>query len=177
MNGRARWGWMGGMAIVVAVGGPAAALELDPAAVRGQFVLPAEPAGAVSPTAAKGQLTKTPQTVVIAGRVGARGVDPFLDKKASFMLVEIPADDHAKAPGHDNDNCPFCKKRQANAPMVAVRFVGADGKEIPLDSRTLFGIQKGSDVVVRGSGVFDPKLGIPVIQLTADGIYVRQAPR
>lgn len=169
--------WMAGAALVAAFAGPAVALEIDPAAVRGQFVLPAEPAGALSPTAAKGQLTKAPQPVVIAGRVGARGVDPFLDKRASFMLVEIPADDHAKDPGHDNDNCPFCKKRQANAPMVAVRFVGADGKEIPLDSRGLFGIQKGSDVVVRGTGVFDPKLGIQVIQLTADGIYVRQPAR
>jgi len=174
---RAWQGWLRGMAIVAAVAAPAVALELDPAAIRGQFVLPAEPAGALSPTAAKGQLAKAPQPVVIAGRVGARGVDPFLDKKASFMLVEIPADDHAKDPGHDNDNCPFCKKRQANSPMVAVRFIGADGKEIPLDSRTLFGIQKGSDVVVKGAGVFDPKLGIQVIQLTADGIYVRQPAR
>ena len=149
------------------------ALEIDPAAARGRLLLPAEPAGAVTPTAAKEALSKEPRPVVVAGRVGARGMDPFLSDKASFMLVEIPADDHAKKPGHDNDNCPFCKKRQANAPMVAVRFVGADGKELPIDSRKLFGIQKGSDVVIRGSGVFDAKLGIPVIQLTADGIFVR----
>ena len=66
-----------------------------------------------------------------------------------------------------------CAPAEANAPMVAVRFVGTDGKELPIDSRKLFGIQKGSDVVIRGSGVFDAKLGIPVIQLTADGIFVR----
>jgi hypothetical protein len=157
----------------VVCAGRCPALEIDPGAMRGRFMLPAEPAGAVAPSAAKAQLAKEPKPVVIAGRIGARGIDPFLENKASFMLVEIPADDHAKAPGHDNDNCPFCKKRQANSPMVAVQFVGADGKEIPIDSRKLFGLQKGSDVVVRGSGVFDPKLGIPVIQLTADGIFVR----
>jgi len=150
------------------------ALEIDPAAVRGQLVLPAEPAGAITPTAAKEKLTKDPQPIVIAGRIGARGgMEPFLENKASFVLVEIPADDHAKKPGHDNDNCPFCKKRQANAPMTAVQFVGADGKVIPVDARKLFGIQKGGDVVVRGQGVFDPKLPIPVIQLTADGMFVR----
>ncbi|MFM8892624.1 MAG: hypothetical protein ACKOTB_13560 [Planctomycetia bacterium] len=162
--------------LAAAVGGAgsfAAALEIDPTAVRGRLVLPAEPAGAVTPTAAKEALAKEPRPVVVAGRVGARGMDPFLADKASFMLVEIPADDHAKKPGHDNDNCPFCKKRQANAPMVAVRFVGTDGKELPIDSRKVVGIQKGSDVVIRGSGVFDAKLGIPVIQLTADGIFVR----
>ncbi len=148
-------------------------LEIDPAAVRGRLVLPAEPEGAVTPSAAKEKLTKDPQPIVLAGRVGARGMEPFLDNKASFVLVEIPADDHAKKPGHDNDNCPFCKKRQANAPMIAVQFVGADGTVIPVDARKLFGIQKGSEVVVRGQGVFDPKLAIPVIQLTADGMYVR----
>jgi len=168
------------MAILVAFGGAIAVqpasclgLEIDPAAVRGRLVLPAEPEGAVTPTAAKEKLTKDPQPIVLAGRVGARGMEPFLDNKASFVLVEIPADDHAKKPGHDNDNCPFCKKRQANAPMIAVQFVGADGAVIPVDARKLFGIQKGSEVVVRGQGVFDPKLAIPVIQLTADGMYVR----
>ena len=149
------------------------ALDVDPAAVRGQLLLPTEPAGALTPTAAKQKLTKTPQPVVLAGRVGARGMDPFLENKASFVLLEIPADDHARKPGHDNDNCPFCKKRQANAPMTAVQFLGADGKVIPVDARKLFGIQKGSDVVVRGQGAFDPKLAIQVIQLTAEGIYVR----
>jgi hypothetical protein len=101
-------------------------------------------------------------------------MEPFLENKASFVLQEIPADDHAGKAGHDADNCPFCKKRSANAPMVAVQFVGEDGKVLPLDARKLFGIKKGQDVVVRGSGVFDPKLAIPVIQLTAEAIHVRK---
>jgi len=152
---------------------PGLALEIDPAAVRGQLLLPQEPAGAVTPTAAKEKLTKEPQPIVLAGRIGARGMEPFLDNKASFVLVEIPADDHAKKPGHNADDCPFCKKKQAGTPMTAVQFLGADGKVIPVDSRKLFGIQKGSDVVVSGRAVFDPKLAIPIIQLTADGIFVR----
>jgi hypothetical protein len=43
-----------------------------------------------------------------------------------------------------------------------------------MDARKLFGIQAGQDVVIRGSGVFDPKLGVPILQITADGIYVRK---
>jgi len=165
--------WAVAMAAAILPAGLARGLEIDPAAVRGRLVLPQEPAAAVTPTAAKEKLTKEPQPVVLAGRVGARGMEPFLDNKASFVLVEIPADDHAKKPGHNADDCPFCKKKQANAPMTAVQFLGADGKVIPVDSRKLFGIQKGSDVVVTGKAVFDPKLAIPIIQLTADGIYVR----
>jgi hypothetical protein len=150
------------------------AREIDPATVRNQLVLPTEPTGAVTPTAAKEKLTKEPQPIVIAGRIGARGgMEPFLANKASFVLVEIPADDHAKKPGHDNDNCPFCKKRQANSPMTAVQFLGADGTVIPVDARKLFNVAKGSEVVVRGQGVFDPKLAIPVIQLTAEGLFIR----
>lgn len=148
-----------------------------PEALRQRLVLAAEPAGAVTPAAAKATLLKAPvnvpQPLVVAGRLGARGMEPFLEDKASFVLVEIPADDHAKKPGHDADNCPFCKKKQANSPMVAVQFLGADGKVIPIDSRKLFGIAKGSDVVVKGTAVFDPKLALPIVQFTADGIYVR----
>jgi hypothetical protein len=138
------------------------------------LLLAVEPAGALSLAEAKGTLTTTPQPIVIAGRIGARGMDPFLEGKASFSLLEIPADDHAHKPGHDADDCPFCKKRNANAPMAAVQFLGADGKPIPVDARKAFGVQKGSDVVIRGTAVFDPKLGIPVIQMTADGIFVRK---
>ena len=151
------------------------AAPVDVGAVRAGLVLAEEPAGAVSLAAAKGKLTKTPQPVVVAGRIGGRGMDAFVKDKASFSLLEIPADDHAKKPGHKPDDCPFCKKRAANSPIAAVQFVGADGKELPVDARTLFGVAEGQDVVVRGVGVFDASLGIPVIQLTADGIHVRPA--
>ena len=142
----------------------------DPAAL----VLAAEPAGALSLAQAKARLTTTPQPVVIVGRIGAKGMDPFLEGKASFSLLEIPADDHAAKPGHNADDCPFCKKRNANSPIAAVQFLGPDGRPIPVDARKLFGVAKGTDVVIRGTGVFDPRLGIPVLQITADGIHIRR---
>ncbi len=157
-----------------ACGALVSAAAPDAVAVRKQLLLDAEPQGALSLTAAKEKLTTTPQPVVIAGRIGAKGMDPFLAGKASFSLLEIPDDDHASKPGHDDDNCPFCKKRAAKSPIAAVQFVGADGKPIPMDARELFGVAKGSDVVIRGSAVFDPKLGIPVLQVTAEGIHVRK---
>ena len=159
--------------LLVALGGGPLQAEVDVAVVRQALVLAEEPAGAVSLAAAKGTLGLEPKPVVVAGRIEAKGMDPFLQGKASFSLLEIPDDDHAEKPGHNADDCPFCKKRRANATMAAVQFLGADGKPIPIDARQLFGVDKGRDVVVRGTGVFDPKLGIPVIQLTADGIFVR----
>ncbi|MFM8415347.1 MAG: hypothetical protein ACKOCX_11565 [Planctomycetota bacterium] len=159
--------------LLVALGDGPVWAEVDVAAARQALVLAEEPAGAVSLADAKGTLGLDPQPIVVAGRIEAKGMDPFLEGKASFSLLEIPDDDHAEKPGHNADDCPFCKKRRANATMAAVQFLGADGKPIPVDARTLFGVEKGRDVVVRGTGVFDPKLGIPVIQVTADGIFVR----
>ena len=167
-------GWIVGAAIVTtgAVSPPVRA-EIDATAVRESLVLPAEPAGAVSLADARGTLGLDPKPVVVAGRIGGKGVEPFLEGKASFSLLEIPEDDHAEKPGHNADDCPFCKKRQANATMAAVQFLGADGKPIAVDARKLFGVAKGQDVVIRGTGVFDAKLGVPIIQVTADGIFVR----
>ncbi len=162
-----------GVALAAALCGVAARAEIDVAAVRGQLLLPQEPAGAVTLAVAKQKLTTTPQPIVVAGRIGGKGMEAFIKDKASFSMLEIPADDHAKKPGHKPDDCPFCKKRQANSPIAAVQFVGTDGKELQVDARTLFGIDEGQDVVIRGTAIFDPKLGIPVIQLTADGIHIR----
>jgi hypothetical protein len=160
---------------VVGVVATAAMAEIDTAAIRGSVVLAEEPTGAVSIADAKAKLTTTPQAVVVAGRIGGRGTSPFGKNEATFSMLEIPTDDHAAKPGHKPDDCPFCKKRAANSPIAAVSFAGGDGKVIPLDAQKLFGVAEGQDVVVRGSGFFDPKLGIPVIQINADGLYVRKA--
>lgn len=149
---------------------------VDVAAVRGALVLAQEPAGAVSLTAAKAQLSNEPKPVTVVGRIGAKGIDPFLADKASFSLIEIPAADaHAAQPGHKPEECPFCKKRAASAPIAAVRFLGPDGKEIPVDARKLLGVEAGQDVVIRGSGIYDASLPVQILQITADGIHVRKA--
>lgn len=151
------------------------AAEVDVAAMRGSMLLAEEPAGAVSIAAAKAKLTATPQPVVVAGRIGGKGTSPFGKNEATFSMLEIPTDDHAAKPGHKPDDCPFCKKRTANSPIAAVSFAGADGKVVAVDAQKLLGVAEGQDVVVRGQGFFDPKLGIPVIQINADGLYIRGA--
>lgn len=165
-----------GMAVWLACGGVSARAEIDVAAVRSTLVLNAEPVAAVSIAAAKAKLTAAPQPVVVAGRIGGRGTEPFGRNEATFSMLEIPTDDHAKKPGHKPDDCPFCKKRAANSPIAAVSFVGTDGKVIPVDAQKLFGLAEGQDIVVRGTAFFDPALGIPVIQITGDGLFVRPQP-
>jgi bifunctional DNA-binding transcriptional regulator/antitoxin component of YhaV-PrlF toxin-antitoxin module len=154
--------------------GVMAVADIDVHAVKQSLVLAEEPAGAVSLAKARATLGLKPKEIVVVGRIGGKGADPFLEGKASFSLLEIPADDHAKKPGHDADSCPFCKKRQANATMAAVQFLGEDGKPIPVDARKLLGIETGRDVVIRGQGIFDAKLGVPIIQVNADGIFIRE---
>jgi hypothetical protein len=163
-----------GAALLGCVAVPAAA-EIDVAAARAGLILAEEPKEAVSLSAVKAKLTATPQPVVIAGRIGGRGTEPFGRNEASFSMLEIPADDHAKKPGHKPDDCPFCKKRAANSPIAAVHFKGADGKVIPLDARKLLGVAEGQDVVVKGTAFFDPKLGIPVIQVAGEGVFIRKS--
>jgi len=163
------------LALVFGIAELSAMAEIDTTAIRGTVILAEEPAGAVSIADAKAKLTATPQPVVVAGRIGGRGTSPFGKNEATFSMLEIPTDDHAAKPGHKPDDCPFCKKRAANSPIAAVSFAGADGKVIPLDAEKLFGLAEGQDVVVRGNGFFDPKLGIPVIQINADGLYLRKA--
>jgi hypothetical protein len=164
------------MVVLVSVGTERACLaDVDVAAVRGSVLLAEEPAGAVSIADAKAKLTPTPQPIVVAGRIGGRGTSPFGKNEASFSMLEIPTDDHAAKPGHKPDDCPFCKKRAANSPIAAVSFAGGDGKVMPVDAQKLLGVAEGQDVVVRGQGFFDPKLGIPVIQINADGLFIRKA--
>lgn len=168
-----------GLLVLTGVAGleskPAWSAAVDRDATRKTFVLATEPEGALTPTAAKAKLAKSPQKLVIVGQIAGKGIDPFVKGKASFAMLQLP-DDHAKKPGHNADDCPFCKKRLAKAPMVAVQFVGPDGKELAIDARELFDVKQGAEVVVTGTASFNPKLALPIIQLKGEGIYIRKTP-
>ncbi len=151
----------------------AVAATIDIEKTRTTLVLEKEPAGALTPTAAKAAIAKGPKEIVIAGRIAANGMDPFVKGKASFAMLQLP-DDHGSQPGHNPDDCPFCKKKLAKAPMVAVQFIGADKNELPIDARELFGVENNAVVVIRGTASFNPKLALPIIQLKANGIYIRK---
>jgi uncharacterized protein YdeI (BOF family) len=143
---------------------------------RTAFTIAELPAAALTVGDARKLLEKAPKNraaVIVVGRIAAReGEDPFLDGKASFVLMDLPDDDHSSKKGHDADNCPFCKRRKAKAAMAAVQFVDAAGAVVPLDARKLFGVSEDAKVVIRGQGYFNPKLPFPIVQLNAEGIHV-----
>jgi hypothetical protein len=143
---------------------------------RTAFTIAEVPAAALTVGDAQKLLQKAPKNraaVTVVGRIAAReGEDPFLDGKASFVLMDLPDDDHSSKKGHDADNCPFCKRRKAKAAMAAVQFVDEAGAVVPLDARTLFGVSADAKVVIRGQGYFNPKLPFPIVQLNAEGIHV-----
>jgi hypothetical protein len=46
--------------------------------------------------------------------------------------------------------------------------------QVPIDARELFAVENNAVVVIRGTASFNPKLALPIIQLKANGIYIRK---
>src|SRR5690348_12755919 len=90
----------------------------DPKVVklRGQYVLPDEPADART-IAESQEAVGSGGDVVVVGRIEASTIDPWAKDQAAFVLSEAPLDatSHGDRPGHDAANCPFCKRRAAKA--------------------------------------------------------------
>ena len=138
--------------------------------LREQYLLAAEP---TEPTTIADATTGVAEDsrVEFVGRVAANEFEAFTPGQASFLVTEILSDDHGHGSDHDADNCPFCKRRAANAPRAAVQLVDAAGATIEVDARELLGIQPGDTVVVQGTGELNAKL--EMLFVDADGIYVR----
>lgn len=140
--------------------------------LRRQYVLAEEPTGAVAIAEAKKGLEGQPE-VVLAGRIGAGKHDPWEKGKATFVISDAITDPtgHANSPGHDAENCPFCKRRASSADSTAiVQFVDDAGQVLPVDARTLLDAQQDQVVVVKGRGEVNA-LGTLVVSV--QGIYLR----
>ena len=144
----------------------------DPAvmAQRKKFMLASEPTGALSIADAK-KSVKEQSEVVLVGRINAGDAEPWDQGKTAFMVSEAPdPKSHSHASAKDAENCPFCKRRLANAPMAIVEFLGDDGKVLPIDARQLLGVEKNQVVVVRGAGRINE---LDQLVVSAQGIHVK----
>jgi hypothetical protein len=103
---------------------------------------PLEPADPLQPAG-------TLQDVWVVGRIFAGDFDPWEQGRATFLISELPEEGHGE--GHDADNCPFCKRKAAQAPKAMVRFADEKGQTVGIDARELFGLKTGDVVAVRGS--------------------------
>ena len=144
---------------------------VDPAvaALRERLLLTAEPTGAVSVGEARKAVESSPE-VVVAGVVDLD--DQTSEKgKAVFVISELPPDgDSHGGPDHDAANCPFCKRRKAEAPMAVVQFLDSDGNVVSHDAGKLLGLKNHQAVVIRGRAQVSE---LDMLVVNADSIYIR----
>lgn len=141
------------------------------AELREKYLLAAEPSGAVSISAAKQSLESQPEFVLM-GRIGVGSHDPWEPGKATFVISDAVPDKsgHASQPGHDKDNCPFCKRRASAAESTAIiQLVDDAGQVLPVDARQLLSADKDQLVYVRGRGEVN---GLGTLVVSAQSIYV-----
>jgi hypothetical protein len=137
-------------------------------AISGQeFHLGAEPENPISVLQLK-ESAKDGDPVVLVGRVGG-GQKPWIDGRAAFLVVD---DGVAPACADEEcgEECAHCAAALADATTM-VKFVDAQGKVLPTDSRELLGVEDFQTVVVRGIAAKDQAGNVTVI---ADGIYIRR---
>ena len=136
--------------------------------VDAKYHLADEPADAVEILDAKEQ-AKDGEAVVVVGRVGG-GVKPWIDGRAAFLLVDtriLPSCDEGEK---CDANCPSCAEAMLSASTM-VKFLGTDGKVLPVDARDLLGVKEQQTVVVRGVANRD-KAGN--VTIAGEKIYVRR---
>ena len=145
---------------------------------RQKYTFNSEPAGALGVIDVRekidGDQTFT-EPVVLIGRVGTDAHQTWEPGKAAFVVVdptaEMPAHDHG--PGHNHDNCPFCKAEAAKVADASalVRVIDEQGEVVSIDARKLFKISSGQLVVVRGMASLD---AVGNLTVAAEGIYPRR---
>lgn len=156
-------GWM-----MLAVVGCSESIDPEILAARERLILSTSPGEPLSIAEAK-DAAESLADLTLVGRIDAGDFDPFDKDIAAFMLSEAPTE-HEQEEGHDADNCPFCKRRAANAPKAHVTMVSESDSPIAHAAPKLLGIKKGDQVVVRGSGTWNEDLN--VLEVKSNGIYL-----
>lgn len=149
-----------------------------PSAAGAKFLLSTQPADAINVVDCRRALeeSKEPQDVVLVARVGGLSQPTWDPQRAIFMVADLSLQEHEDAteapPGHDADNCPFCKARKQSelASMAMIQIVNSEGQIPRENAQELLGLVEGQEVVIRGTAELD-KLGTLVVRTS--GIYVK----
>ena len=141
-------------------------------ALRSRLLLQVEPESTTTIAAARETSVENPQ-VSFVGQIVPDESEAFAKGQAAFLVTEIVPEQEGHEGKEHADSCPFCKRRAANAPRVAVQFVDDSGEPLKIDARQLLGVQAGDTVVVQGEGRVIEDLGM--FHVTANGIYLRPA--
>jgi hypothetical protein len=145
-----------------------------------EFLLPAEPAGAVgildyreaAGDLKTGEAASAGSDVVLWGKVGG-AAQTWSPLSAEFFISDPTCE--LEAGGHvcHDDNCPFCKNKQhKNQDGLAVVVLTDPAGNVPaVDARKLLPLEKGQMIVVRGQAEID---STGQLLVRASGVYLRR---
>lgn len=148
--------------------GPSVSETPTSVAASSEFQLTSEPVGALEVLDAKDQ-AKDGEPVVVVGRLGG-GLNPWVDGRAAFLIVDTRILPSCEEAGHCTADCADCAKEMMAASTM-VKFLGQDGKVLPVDARKLLGVKEQETVVVQGVASRD-KTGN--VSIAAEGVFVRR---
>ncbi|MCC9658552.1 hypothetical protein [Rhodopirellula halodulae] len=112
-----------------------------------------------------------PEELTLVGKVDAGEFEAFEPGSATFMLSELPDEAHTGGDPEHADNCPFCKRRAANAPKAVVQIIDNAGSVRETRADQLAGLAKGDVVTVSGKATYDADVNTITIQ--SQKIHVR----
>ncbi len=142
-----------------------AAVETAIPAERAQFLLSAEPDGAVGVMKMLA-MSADNEEIVVVGRVGG-GMNPWVDGVAAFMLLE-----NSITAGCD-DECTegcYCSADAYSDASTLVKICDATGQPLKIDARDLLGVKEKEVVVVKGR----TQRGVSDVTVIASGVYIRR---
>ncbi len=141
-----------------------------PAIDGSQYLLDAEPEGAMDVIAARKD-AKDDAEVVIVGRIGGK-VDPWVDGMAVFNIADTSATPCNEIPG---DKCQvpwdYCCETDLGKKILLVEFHGDDARPLPAGAKGLFNVKELDTVVIQGKAKRDADGNLTVL---ASKMFVRK---
>jgi hypothetical protein len=140
-----------------------------------QYILDAEPSGAIEVAAAR-ESAQDKEEVVIVGRIGG-SLDPWVKGRAAFSIVDnaILACSDDKEEGEPCscktpwDYC--CEVDKLPNAMALVKFVDSSGVIVKHDAKANFGVKELDTVIIKGTAERDDAGNLTVL---ASGMFVRK---
>jgi hypothetical protein len=114
--------------------------------------------------------SEQPVKALIRAKVGSGKGDTFDRSKCVFLISDIPKGEHSAKEGHDEDNCPFCRQREAMAPTTTVTIKLPKGVREQAADR-LLGLKKGQHILLEGEVTYLSDLNF--VNIEASGLEIR----
>lgn len=133
-----------------------------------QFILTAEPAGAIPVLDLKAKAAHGETVVVVVVGDVLSGKQTWVDGRAAFRLTDCSVASEVSL--CTDDHCEECALQTLNA-SAFVKIVDGSGKPLSVDSRELLGLKGEERVVVRGLANRTEDGSVSIV---AEGVYIRR---